>query len=261
MGAFIPNKLAPASVISIGQALAYSDTEKRMSLAKQFAIASAHNIRENLKYYARHRDSKTIIDSIKGITDLLAEMKKADNVQSLMLIEGRVREKYYSCLNDILPNDDFEFKKRTKRPPEDALNALISFGNAVLYRRVAKEIYKSRLDIRIGYLHAANRRAESLNLDVAEIFRPIIVDKVIFSLINRHMLNEQKHFEIPDGGGVYLNKEGKKIFISEFEEKMRSRFTIGGVSISYGDLIKAELQKLTRRFEKGEEYKAYKYFL
>ena len=75
------------------------------------------------------------------------------------------------------------------------------------------------------------------------------------------MLNVQKRFEIPDGGGVYLNKEGKKIFISVFEDKMRSRFTMGGVSVSYGDLIKAELQKLTRRFERDEEYKAYKHFL
>jgi len=123
------------------------------------------------------------------------------------------------------------------------------------------EIYKSRLDIRIGFLHATNRRAESLNLDVAEVFRPVIAERVVFSLINRHMLDEQRHFEIPESGGVYLNKEGKKIFVTEFEEKIHSRITTGGVSASYGDLIKLELQKLTRRFEKGEEYKAFKYFL
>ena len=253
--------MAAASTVSIRQALVYSDPVQRLELAKQFAIAAAHNIRENLKYYARHRDSQIINNSIKEISDMMAEQKQENDIQPLMLTEARIRERYYACLNDILPYEDFEFTKRTKRPPEDALNSLISFGNTILYRRVAKEIYKTRLDIRIGFLHAANRRAESLNLDVAEIFRPVIVEKVIFSLINRHMLSEQNHFERPESGGVYLNKEGKKTFLSEFEDKIHSRFTWEGISVSYGELIKAELQKLTRRFEKNEDYRAYKYFL
>jgi len=261
VGMFTPKKLASATVVFLGQALSYEDIDQRLELAKQFALSAAHNIRENLRYYARHTDSKLIKRSITDITDLIAKEKRADDTQSLRLIEAHVRAKYYTCMNDILPYDSFRFTKRTKRPPQDALNALISFGNTILYRRIAKEIYKSRLDIRIGFLHAANRRAESLNLDVAEIFRPIIVDRVIFSLINRHMLSEQSHFETFSNSAVYLNKEGKKIFIDAFDKKIYSRVTLGGLSVSYGELIKIELQKLTRRFEKGDKYKAYKYFL
>jgi CRISPR-associated endonuclease Cas1 subtype I-B len=243
------------------QALIYADAAKRLNIAKQFAVAAAHNIRENLKYYVKHSESVQLRSSIEKITVMMQEEKDAATVADLMLIEGRVRGIYYTCLNDILPNDDFTFTKRTRQPPEDALNSLISFGNTVLYRRVAKEIYKSRLDIRIGFLHAANRRYESLNLDIAEIFRPVIVEKVIFSLINKHMISEGLHFEALDGGAVYLNGEGKKIFIAEFEEKMAQRIKLATGTASYEELIRDEIRKLSRCFDKGEPYKAYKYFL
>jgi len=261
VGAFVPSRLSASSSLSMRQSLIYTDTVKRLELAKQFAMAAAHNIRENLKYYARHSDREQLRRAIDEITVMMQEEKQSESVSDLMLVEGRVRSAYYTCLNDILPYDDFLFTKRTRRPPEDPLNSLISFGNTVLYRRVAKEIYKSRLDIRIGFLHAANRRYESLNLDISEIFRPVIVEKVIFSLINKHMLGESLHFDILDGGAVYLNSEGKKIFITEFEDKMAQRMKTEGGTISYAELIRAEIQKLTRYFDKGEAYKAYKYFL
>lgn len=262
LGAFIPSKLSASSSLTMQQALVYTDNEKRLQLAKCFAMASAHNIRENIKYYIKRNGKEQLRNAVDEITTLIQKEKDATNVSSLMLIEARIRDTYYSCLNDILPYDDFLFTKRSRRPPEDPLNSLISFGNTVLYRRIAKEIYKSRLDIRIGFLHATNRRYESLNLDIAEIFRPVIVEKVIFSLINKHMLGEQLHFDYLDKGAVYLNSEGKKIFLTEFEEKMSQRLkTSNGGTISYSELIKAEISKLTRYFEKDEPYKPYKYFL
>lgn len=260
-GAFLPSRLSAASSLSMQQSLVYADPAKRLELANQFALAAAHNIRENLKYYSKHNDSDHLHRSMEEITAMMQEEKLAKNVSELMLLEGRIREIYYTCLNDILPYDDFLFTKRSRRPPEDPLNSLISFGNTVLYRRIAKEIYKSRLDIRIGFLHAANRRYESLNLDISEIFRPVIVEKVIFSLINKHMIGEKLHFDTLDNGAVYLNNEGKKIFITEFEDKMSQRMKIESGTISYVELIRAEIQKLTRYFDKGEPYKAYKYFL
>lgn len=260
-GAFVPSNLSASASLTIQQSLVYADGAKRLEMAKQFATAAAHNIRENLKYYARHNSSEGLRQSIDNITLMLSEEKEAQNITELMLIEGRIRAKYYDCFNEILPADDFLFSKRSRRPPEDPLNSLISFGNAVLYRRVAKEIYMSRLDIRIGYLHSTNRRYESLNLDISELFRPVIVDKVIFSLINKHMIGEGLHFDELDSGAVYLNSEGKKIYIAEFEKKLVQRMKIDGGTISYAELIRAEIHKLSRHFDNGEPYKAFKYFL
>ena len=152
--------------MSIQQALIYENGEKRLDIAKQFAMSAAHNIRENLKYYARHNKNELIRQSIDKITSLMLKEKVSLSVSDLILTEGQIQNIYYACLNDILPNDDFQFVKCTKRPPTDSLNSLISFGNTILYRKIANEIYKSRLDIRIGFLHSTNRRYESLNLDI-----------------------------------------------------------------------------------------------
>lgn len=259
--AFVPSRLSAASSLSIKQSLVYADGARRLELASQFALAAAHNIRENLKYYSRHNDSEHLRRSIEEITVMMKKEKQSESISALMLLEGRIREVYYSCLNDILPCDAFLFTKRSRRPPRDPLNSLISFGNTLLYRRIAREIYKSRLDIRIGFLHAANRRYESLNLDISEVFRAVLIEKVIFSLINRHMISEKLHFDTLADGAVYLNKEGKNIFITGFEDKMVQRVKKSGGTISYIELIQAEIQKLTRYFDNGEPYKAYKYFL
>lgn len=262
IGAYIPKQLSASATLTIQQALIYADPAKRLEVAKQFAVSAAHNLRENLKYYQRHVEHEVLSGAVESISRLMQEEKGAEDVESLMLLEARIRGHYYGCINIILPRDDFTFEKRTRQPPLDPINSLISFGNTVLYRRIAKEIYKSRLDIRIGFLHATNRRWESLNLDVAEVFRPVIVDRTIFHLVNRHMLNEKLHFDYLDKGAVYLNQEGKKIFIAAFEDKWNDRTRQkDGVSRSYGELVRQEIHKLIRFFEKSEPYKAYKYFL
>jgi len=260
-GTFVPKQLSASSSLSMQQTLVYVDADQRLELARQFAMSAAHNIRENLKYYARHNKSSRLSDAIEVITEIMQKEKIVKNVSFLMLLEGHIRGIYYGCLNEILVNEDFSFTKRTKRPPRDPLNSLISYGNTVLYRKIAKELYKSRLDIRFGFLHSTNRRYESLNLDIAEIFRPVIVDRVIFTIINKRMINAKMHFENLEGGAVYLNGEGKKIFITELERKMSQRLAHKSGITSYEGLIRAEIQKLTRRFDKGESYKAYKYFL
>ena len=83
-----------------------------------------------------------------------------------------------------------------------------------LYQRIATEIHKTALDIRIGFVHASNSRNETFNLDIAEIFKPIIVDRAIFTVIHNLMITKKEHFYVNENGAVLLNKIGKKIFIS-----------------------------------------------
>lgn len=119
------------------------------------------------------------------MTLAIGEINECRDVDGLMLIEARCRQQYYQSFNTILNSTDFQFTKRSRRPPKDPINALISFGNTILYNRFQQIIWKTALDSRIGVLHAANRRHYSLNLDFADVFKPIIVDKLVFSLINK----------------------------------------------------------------------------
>src|SRR5690606_32259146 len=107
-------------------------------------------------------------------------LPQQNSVEELMAVEGHAREAYYSTFDYIIGDDDFRFEKRSQRPPLNRLNALISFGNSLCYTIALSEIYKTYLDPRIGYLHATNFRRFSLNLDLAEIFKPIFVDHLIF---------------------------------------------------------------------------------
>lgn len=88
-------------------------------------------------------------------------------------------------------------------PPKDPINTLISFGNTYLYNRIATEIEKTSLDLRIGIVHSTTTRSRTLNLDVADIFKPIIVDRAIFTIINKRMISATEHFEKVENGGIY----------------------------------------------------------
>lgn len=119
------------------------------------------------------------------------------------------------------------------------------------------EIYKTYLDPRIGYLHSTNFRRFSLNLDIAEIFKPIIVDRLIFSLVNKKMLTK-KHFEkLTDG--ILLSEEGRKVFISELDKKMQTTVQHRhlGKSVSYRRLIRLELYKLQKHLLGEKPYESY----
>lgn len=188
------------------------------------------------------------------------EMRNAQNIEELMIIEAQARQQYYASFNIILKQESFFFEKRTRRPPKDAINALISFGNTLLYNFVLQAIWKTSLDPRIGIIHATTNRNYSLNLDFADLFKPVIVDRVIFSLVNLLQLQSEVHFEEKESGAIYLNKEGKRIFIKAFEEKLADKIKVGEKMYTYKQIIEEEIRKFQRYIVKEEKYKPYKYW-
>ena len=256
-GRFVPSNSIKDQRLIYEQLTAYNDDAQRLELAKEFDLASVHNLRLNIRYYNKQHENDIYNRALSLIDKLFLKMKKCDSYEDLLITEAQIRGIYYSCFDSFIRNKLFEFVARSKQPPLNAVNSMLSFGNVVLYNYIATEIYKSSLDIRIGFLHATNKRAESLNLDIAEIFKPLIVDRVVFSLINRNEINPGC-FDTADGGGIYLNEEGKHIFLRCFYEKLNSTLLINERYYSYAMLINAEIQKITRRFRNGEKYRAYR---
>ena len=258
IGKFIPNNTRKSCLLLLKQVEIYNDYNKRMNMAKDILSSEIYNLKSNLKYYNR-RYNHDIKEKIKLIEKAEKEINLIKEHEKLLLCEARIKGIYYSCFNEILQNEKFKFIKRSKRPPQDPINALISFGNTLLYNYIAKEIYKTKLDIRIAYLHSSNNRYESLNLDLANIFKPIIVDKIIFKLINKKIINDRLHFENINGG-VYLTGEGKNIVINEFYKKIKDITTIGNNKMSYEKIIRKEIYKLSNSIMNEEKYKAFKYY-
>ncbi len=258
IGKFIPNNTRKSCLLLLKQVEIYNDYNKRMNMAKDILSSEIYNLKSNLKYYNR-RYNHDIKEKIKLIEKAEKEINLIKEHEKLLLCEARIKGIYYSCFNEILQNEKFKFIKRSKRPPQDPINALISFGKTLLYNYIAKEIYKTKLDIRIAYLHSSNNRYESLNLDLADIFKPIIVDKIIFKLINKKIINDRLHFENINGGG-YLTGEGKNIVINEFYKKIKDITTIGNNKMSYEKIIRKEIYKLSNSIMNEEKYKAFKYY-
>ena len=247
-----------ASEAVLKQCLLYNDEKKRLHTARLLEMAGIHNMRANLRYYLK-RGCRELEEYIRGLSQMIQKSNESGSVDELMLIEARARQRYYLAFNLIFRGSDFCFSRRTRRPPGDPVNALLSFGNTLLYNQFLQIIWKTSLDPRIGIVHAANRRQHSLNLDFADLFKPVIVDRIIFSLINKGQL-KSSHFAGTGNEGVYLNSEGKRIFVEAYEEKMETKVVIKGRMRTYRQLMVQEIYKFQQFVLKEEEYKPYKYY-
>ncbi|MCM1363207.1 MAG: type I-B CRISPR-associated endonuclease Cas1b, partial [Clostridiales bacterium] len=257
-GSFFPSYQKKSVKTTIAQSLLYSDKQKRLQLAKKIIIAGTQNIKSNIQYYNRRYDNIDLSDNAKALSEFKKLMNEADSIERLMLTEARMRETYFSCFDSILHADGFKFERRSRRPPKNEVNALISFGNTILYGYIADAIQKTDLDIRIAFLHSANRRSQSLNLDIAELFKPVIVDRLIFSLINKHIIVAHKHFTANDYGSFLLNREGKSVFLSAFKDKLSQRIDVKGEKFSYAQLISREVWNLRGYILQGDKYTPFK---
>ncbi|ADQ42002.1 CRISPR-associated protein Cas1 [Caldicellulosiruptor acetigenus I77R1B] len=256
VGSFYPREYLNSGYMILKQAEHYLDTQKRLSLARTFVEGSYKNMRQVLKYY-QSRGIDELERYIQQMENLFGSISNINDINTLMAIEGNIRQTYYSAFDLIIDKDDFKFEKRSKRPPKNALNALISFGNSMMYTIVLSEIYRTHLDPRIGYLHTTNFRRFTLNLDVAEIFKPIIVDRLIFSIISKNMLKPE-HFE-QNLEGIVITDSAKKLFIDELEQRLSTTISVKNIGnyVSYRQLIRIELYKIEKHLMGEKEYQPY----
>ena len=254
VGTFYPREHYNSGHMILKQAEYYLDNEKRLDIAKRLTQGAVSNIKKVLNYYINREVSLSdILNHIETFETSLNESA----LGGLMAIEGNIREQYYKAFDLILASPDFAFEGRTRQPPRNRLNALISFGNSLLYVAVLREIYKTHLDPRIGFLHTTNFRRFSLNLDVAEVFKPIIVDRIIFSLLNKEMIKSNQFEE--EAGGIFLKENGRRIFVEEFDSRLNTTINQPQLkrNVSYQSLIRSELYKIEKHLLGEKPYEPF----
>ncbi|MHB1128410.1 MAG: type I-B CRISPR-associated endonuclease Cas1b [Bacillota bacterium] len=255
MGTFYPREHLNSGYMILKQAEFYQDPDQRLLLARAFIQGAYRNIRQVLKYYQnRGRELADIISAIEILAQGIGDCR---DINQLMAIEGHMREHYYHAFDLIINNKAFIFQERSRRPPKNNLNVLISFGNSIMYTMVLSEIYKTHLDPRIGFLHATNFRRFTLNLDVAEIFKPLIIDRLIFSLLDRKMIDKDD-FE-RQAGGLLLKERGKRTFVEELDKKLETTINLKslGRHVSYRRLLRLELYKLEKHLMGEQDYEPF----
>lgn len=251
-GTFYPKDNYCSGKLIIKQVHAYE--YNRLAIAKNIVKGIGDNIYEVLYHYYKHnkKEVKETIDWIKS--DFYRLLQAADNIKYVLAIEGDLWQKFYSMFTYILP-EDFVLNKRVKRPPDNPINAMISFGNSLLYTKTISVIYQTHLDQRISFLHEPSEGRFSLSLDLCEVFKPIIVFRSIFNLVNNRKIQVEKHFDKKVNYCV-LNEEGRNQFIQEFEGRIETLFMhpVLRRKVSYKTAIKLDCYKLIKFLLEGKEF-------
>ena len=233
----------------------YTDYEKRLVLARKFIEAAADGIYRNLRYY--NGRGKDVSEYLRDVDSLRKQLSSVTTIEELMGIEGNIRRRYYAAWN-VIVNQEIQFEKRVMHPPDNMINSLISFVNTLIYTKVLSEIYHTQLNPTISYLHEPGARRFSLSLDIAEVFKPLIGDRLIFSLLNRNQITEDSFTK--ELNFLHLKKDASKLIVSELEKNLKKTVMHKnlGRQVSYQYLLRLECYKLIKHLLGEKEYEGFR---
>lgn len=254
-GSFYPKEKLLAGQLLVKQVEHYTNYDMRLAIARKFIDAAADNIYRNLRYY--NGRGKDVSSYMSEIDYLRKKILKTNSIEELMGIEGNIRKHYYASWNVII-DQNIQFEKRVMHPPDNMINSLISFVNSLIYSKVLSELYHTQLNPTISYLHEPGVRRFSLCLDIAEVFKPLIGDRLIFSLLNRNQITESSFTK--ELNFLHLKKESSKLIAKELEERMKKTIMHKelGRQVSYQYLIRLEAYKLIKHLIGEKEYEGFK---
>ncbi len=249
-GSYYPRDKYLSGRLRVRQALAY--TESRMPIATAFV----EGIRDNMLGILKQKKAKApeVLTPIVQALDSKKYREPCGDIKALLSQEGAYWQLFYEAINALI-DPAFISDKRVKRPPDNPLNALISFGNSWLYSKTITQLYHTHLDQSISFLHEPSEGRFSLSLDVSEVFKIAIVFPVILNMVNRGMLRVGEHFEKATNF-CHLNESGRKKYVIELEKALNKTFEHAklGRQVTYETAIKYEGYKLSKYLIEGTPF-------
>lgn len=253
-GTFWPRPQHLSGELVVSQVAHHKAPPKRLRLAQEFVLGAAHHIRKNLLYY--HNRGLDLSQAIALVEARLERIPAVTTIPDLMGEEGKIRSAYYSAWQAILDLPTPFIRER--RPPTTLPNALLSFLNMLLYTQTLSELYHTPLHPAVSFLHQPRSRRFSLALDLCEPFKPLLVDRLIFRLLNRKELTEKDLEGVGKLPGAFLKEEARKKVVRAFAEQMSTTIQHRRLkrSVSYRQLLRLEAYKLMRHLLNIEPYQA-----
>lgn len=253
-GSFYPKEKLNSGFLFVEQVKHYIDEGKRQKIAKEILKAASFNIYRNLRYY--NERGKNLEEYMTKIETLRNKFDECSSIHEIMGVEGNIRKTYYEAFNIII-NQEINFEKRVKRPPDNMINSMISFANSMVYTTVLSEIYHTQLNPTVSFLHEPGERRFSLSLDIAEVFKPLIADRLIFSMLNKNQITENDfHSEL---NYIYMKDSARKSFVKEYDDRLATTIKHRTLDkeVSYRYLIRLELYKLVKHLTGEKEYEGF----
>lgn len=228
-------------------ALSQSDFEAAM--ARKILTAKI----KGQEHLLRAFDQDALLDQgdYAHFRDAMEGIGSAVTINEMIGFEGRAAKSYFYCLNLLVPSD-FRFHRRSKNPPLDPFNALLSFGYSVLYGRAVSALKKRGLNVGFGCIHRVKQHHAALASDLMEVWRPLIVDEVVMRLLkNKQMTTEQ--FDTNPGKAVMMNKEARVQFYRELCLRMEEKHLYiqsFGKEVTFDYALELQVESLLRAFHK-----------
>lgn len=231
------------------------DEQYSLELAKTFIIGKVKNCQVVLRRYNRNFDFGDVQENIDELKRYVIKISEAESVEQLLGYEGNCAKLYFKSLG-MMVKDDFKFEKRTRRPPKDKFNCLLSFGYTLLLYEIYTAIVNKGLHPYCSFLHKIRSGHPALASDLIEEWRPTIVDSLVMNLVQMKIITEE-HFlpQEETTGGVFLTQEGLKIFIRKFEERLKqhnSYLSYVDYPLSFRESLQLQVGSLVKAIEENE---------
>ena len=258
--------LSKNSLLRMAQHRAHNDLCKRAELARRFVIGKLSNQRTMLQRSNRRQADPLFKQEIEQIGSIIRRLSTLSTevgttytlatgdtgiegtpIETILGMEGAGSAAYFNCFGNMLSDQQqWTFAGRVKRPPTDPVNALLSYGYALLTSQVASAVQIIGFDQFIGYLHSSVYGRPALALDLMEEFRPIIVDSVVLTLLNNRMLSKDDFYV--ELGAYRLKNEPRKTVLTRFEERLNEEIThpIFGYKVKYRRCIELQARLLAK---------------
>jgi CRISPR-associated protein Cas1 len=245
LGTYWPGEKLLSGDLTVEQVKLYLDGERRLEASLLLMKGVLDNMKSFLGKYGNDLSWAQIDEKVR-------------NVEELMLEEARVRKRYYEELDRILP-EEFSIVERTRRPPLNMGNALISFGNSRLYAEIVTESHYTSLNPTISFYHSPSERRFSLPLDISEVFKIPYVDRFIVKVVKQEIIKPTSQFFSEEGEGILLSDFGRKTFLKEWEKWMNFEHYHQRLKrvVSHREMIRLELYKFIKHIYGIEKYSPY----
>lgn len=243
----------------IAQFAHWQDQNFQRTMARAIVRGKLENCRQLLLRLNRKRKLRDVADAIVGIAADKDDLDSVDELDQLRGYEGIAAARYFPALSQLITVKEFRFSQRSRRPPKDAANAMLSFGYTLLHNNVLSLILAEGLNPYLGNLHRSARKETHLAFDLIEEFRSPVVDTLVITLINRGVIKLDDFGPSPDSQGIYLTNEARRRFIQEFEQRMATKTAHPMVktSVSYRRAIQLQVQRYKKCLLNGTPYEPF----
>lgn len=245
---------------------AVHDREFSLKIARQLVTAKIHNCRTLLRNLNKRRRDPRIQQALHGLRNILNKLPEAGDTVTLMGYEGEAANTYFQALGSVMDDPFFQFEKRTRRPPRDATNALLSFTYTLVLSLVYRWVEIVGMDPHFGFLHDPGYGKPSLCLDLMEPFRPALADAFVVDCIQRNRIKKDD-FDIQNDRvqSIYrLTPDGLKKYVAMWEHRRESDVTdpLTGHRITWTGLIERQVRRMARaiREYRPEVFEPYRWF-